>query len=63
MKKTINEIVAEQIQDRLKRYYEMNDLEKAQYIRKLNRDIEAGQEASAQIHTEALINRCRGLDD
>mgnify|MGYP003351144681 CR=1 FL=1 len=43
--------------------YEMNDLEKAQYIRKLNRDIEAGQEASAQIHTEKLIRRCRGLDD
>lgn len=63
MEKSIGQVIQEQIEERIKRYHEMSDLEKAQYIRKLNRDIEAGQEASAQIHTKALINRCRGLDD
>jgi hypothetical protein len=63
MEKSIGQIIQEQIEERIKRYHQMSDIEKAQYIRKLNRDIEAGQEASAQIHTEKLIKRCRGLDD
>ena len=63
MSKEIDDIVRKQVDRDLARYYEMDELEKAQYRRKLMRDIEAGKEASAQIHTEALINRCRGLDD
>lgn len=63
MSKEIDRIVGKQIEDRLIKYYQMNELEKAQYRRKLLRDIEAGKEASAKIHTEALMKRCRGLDD
>ena len=47
----------------LTKYYEMNEQDKAAYRRKLMRDIENGKRMSAEIHTEKLMNRCRGLDD
>lgn len=63
MKKTIAQVMQEDLERDLKKYYEMNELEKAQYRRKLTLDIEAADQASAEIHTEKLILRCRGLDD
>jgi hypothetical protein len=40
------------------KYYEMNELERAMYRRKLMRDIEAAQHASAEMITEKLMTRC-----
>jgi len=51
--------VAKQIEDRLVKFYAMNDEDKIAYMGKLLRDIEAGKQASAEIHTEALIKRCK----
>ena len=63
MSKEIDAIVSKQIQDRLVKYYAMSEADKDAYMNKLLKDIEAGKQASAEIHTEALIKRCRGLDD
>jgi len=59
LSKEINDIVAKQIEDRLVKFYAMDDEDKIAYIGKLLRDIEAGKQASAEIHTEALIKRCK----
>jgi hypothetical protein len=59
LSKEINDIVAKQIEERLVKFYAMSQEEKYVYMGKLLRDIEAGKEASAQIHTEALIKRCK----
>jgi hypothetical protein len=59
LSKEIDAIVSKQIEDRLVKYYAMSDEDKIAYMGKLLRDIEAGKEASAQIHMEALIKRCK----
>ena len=59
MSKEINDIVAKQIEDRLIKFYAMSQEDKYIYMGKLLRDIEAGKQASAEIHTEALIKRCK----
>ena len=48
----------ESIERDLVRYYEMNELYRAMYRRKLMRDIERMHEVSAQMKTEKLIARC-----
>lgn len=48
----------ESIERDLVRYYEMNELDRAMYRRKLMRDIERMHEVSAQMKTEKLIARC-----
>lgn len=63
MSKEIDDIVRSQVERGLKKYYQMNKLEKAQYRRKLMHDIEAGKHASAEIHTEKLIKRLTENND
>ena len=48
----------EEIARDLIKYYEMNELERAMYRRKIMRQIEAGHQASAEILTEKLLDRC-----
>ena len=48
----------ESIHRDLVKYYEMNDLDRAMYRRKLMRDIELAQTTSAEMMTERLIARC-----
>ena len=59
MSKEINDIVSKQIERDLVKFYAMSQEDKYVYMSKLLKEIEAGKEASAQIHTEALIKRCR----
>ena len=59
MSKEINNIVKEQIERDLKKFYAMSQEDKYIYMGKLLKDIEAGKQASAEIHTEALIKRCK----
>jgi hypothetical protein len=59
LSKEINDIVAKQIEDRLIKFYAMSQEDKYIYMGKLLKDIEAGKQASAEIHTEALIKRCK----
>jgi len=47
----------------LEKFYAMSEADKDAYMDKLLQDMEAGKQASAEIHTEALIKRCRGLND
>jgi hypothetical protein len=49
----------ESIERDLVRYYEMNELDRAIYRRKLMRDIELANQASAEMITEKLIARCQ----
>lgn len=49
----------ESIERDLVRYYEMNEVDRAMYRRKLMRQIEDGHQASAEILTEKLIARCQ----
>lgn len=48
----------ESIHRDLVKYYEMNELDRAMYRRKLMRDIELAQTTSAEMMTERLIARC-----
>ena len=56
-------LIREQIEKDLEKFYAMSKADKDAYMGKLLQDIEAGKQASAEIHTEALIKRCRGLND
>ena len=49
----------ESIERDLVRYYEMNEVDRAMYRKKLMRDIELAHQASAEILTEKLIARCQ----
>ena len=59
MKNPINSIVAKQVERDLEKYYAMSEADKDAYMNKLLKAIEAGKQASAEIHTEALIKRCK----
>ncbi len=63
MSKEIDNIVRKQVERDLEKFYAMSEADKDAYMDKLLQDIEAGKQASAEIHTEALIKRCRGLND
>jgi hypothetical protein len=63
LSKEINNIVRKQVERDLEKFYAMNQEDKYVYMSKLLKEIEAGKQASAEIHTEALIKRCRGLND
>ena len=52
-------VMREQIEKDLEKFYSMNETDKDAYMSKLLQDIEAGKQASAEIHTEALIKRLK----
>lgn len=48
----------ESIERDLVRYYEMNEVDRAMYRKKLMRDIELAHQTSAEMKTKKLIARC-----
>jgi len=55
----LDKVMREQIEKDLEKFYSMNEADKDAYMSKLLQDIEAGKQASAEIHTEALIKRLK----